>query len=138
MDDGRGPCPAAGRQFESPLPTLTAAFFWTRRAPTRLWPTSCTRSEQLSSIEPALLRPPMVQVQYGSFTFNGVIEVLSVKYSRFGPTARRPRHGEDRDPRRFGHIGDAAVAKPNRPRGRAVAQGREMEVVDGARARQGA
>jgi hypothetical protein len=47
--------------------------------------------EQLSSIEPALLRPPMVLVQYGSFTFNGVIESLSVKYSQFQADGTKDR-----------------------------------------------
>jgi len=39
--------------------------------------------EGLATISPSLHRPPMVTVQFGTFSFKGVIVSYSVKYSQF-------------------------------------------------------
>jgi hypothetical protein len=47
--------------------------------------------EQLASVDQVLLRPPVVRLQFGSFTFTGVIESVSVKYSQFEADGTKDR-----------------------------------------------
>jgi hypothetical protein len=47
--------------------------------------------EKMVTIEPSLGRPPLVTFTWGSFTFQGVVESLSQKYTMFLPDGTRCR-----------------------------------------------
>lgn len=50
-----------------------------------------SKLEKMVTIEPSLGRPPLVTFTWGSFTFQGVVESLSQKYTMFLPNGTRCR-----------------------------------------------
>ena len=50
-----------------------------------------SKLEKMVQIESSLGRPPMVIFQWGNFTFKGVVESLSQKYTMFLPNGTRCR-----------------------------------------------
>ena len=80
------------QQFESPQPSmLTAQLLFDTNTPGDDVNDFVAPLEQLASVDQVLLRPPIVRLQFGSFTFTGVIESVSVKYSHFEADGTKDR-----------------------------------------------
>jgi contractile injection system tube protein len=80
------------QQFESPQPSLlTAQLMFDSDAPGSDVNDFVAPLEHLASIDPVLNRPPVVKLQFGAFSFTGVIESVSVKYSQFEADGTKDR-----------------------------------------------
>jgi Contractile injection system tube protein len=80
------------QQFDSPQPSLlTAQLVFDSDAPGSDVNDFVSPLEHLASIDPVLGRPPIVKLQFGAFSFTGVIESVSVKYSQFEADGTKDR-----------------------------------------------
>ena len=66
-------------------------YFDTYESKDDVYETYIKKLEQMVTIEPSLGRPPLVEVQWSKFHFQGVVESLSQKYTMFLENGTRCR-----------------------------------------------